>query len=223
MDLDFFIRCELADQQRRAQADPLSTWIVPTIQDYRDHLASKGLVANDAIGGLYRGYYLQNLLCGGILSLDQLGALATPSPPQNVDHKGASSRSTADTLAAVSPPGTDSHVPCSTTTKSNMTSSLRHSRPLSARLDAGSMKPTRSSWLSMLNWARRISDLHHHHHQNSGNNLDIKWPGLWSELVLDDHSTSYGCLFILYSLYISIYEYIMYHSFRLLLRIVARQ
>ncbi|KAJ5407336.1 hypothetical protein N7465_008620, partial [Penicillium sp. CMV-2018d] len=79
-DLDFFIRYELADQQRRAQADPPSTRIVPTIQDYRDHLASKGLVANDAIGGLYRGYYLQNFLCGGLLSLDQLGVLATPKP-----------------------------------------------------------------------------------------------------------------------------------------------
>lgn len=45
-DLDFFIRYELADQQRRAQADPASTRIVPTIQDYRDHLASKGLVAS---------------------------------------------------------------------------------------------------------------------------------------------------------------------------------
>jgi hypothetical protein len=80
MDLDFFIRYELKDQQRRAQADPPSSRIVPTVKDYRDHLTSKGLVANDAIGELYRGYYLKNFLCGGRLSLDQLRDLTTPKP-----------------------------------------------------------------------------------------------------------------------------------------------
>ncbi|KAJ5922415.1 hypothetical protein N7516_010118 [Penicillium verrucosum] len=79
-DLNFFIRYELEDQRRRAQADPPSTRIVPTAKDYRDHHTSKGLVPDDAIGGLYRGYYLKNFLCDGRLPIDFLRVLTAPKP-----------------------------------------------------------------------------------------------------------------------------------------------
>ncbi|CAG8892384.1 unnamed protein product [Penicillium egyptiacum] len=79
-DLNFFIRHEFEDRRRRAQADPPSSRIVPTAKDYRDHLTSKGLVPDDAIGALYRGYYLKNLLCGGRLPIDFLRVLTTPKP-----------------------------------------------------------------------------------------------------------------------------------------------
>ncbi|KAL4787638.1 hypothetical protein BJX76DRAFT_318530 [Aspergillus varians] len=79
-DLKFFIRYEIEDQSRRAQSDPTSGRIVPTIEKYRDHLASKEVVSQDATGGLYRGYYLKDFLHGGYMSLESLQLLSTPKP-----------------------------------------------------------------------------------------------------------------------------------------------
>ncbi|KAL4793926.1 hypothetical protein BDV19DRAFT_365610 [Aspergillus venezuelensis] len=79
-DLNFFIRFEINDQFRCAQNDQTSGRIVPTIEKYRDHLASKEVAAPDAPGGLYRGYYLKNFLHGGYMSVESLQFLTTPKP-----------------------------------------------------------------------------------------------------------------------------------------------
>ncbi|OQE32730.1 hypothetical protein PENFLA_c001G04063 [Penicillium flavigenum] len=79
-DLNFFIRHEIEDQQRRAQADLPSGRIVPTAKDYHDHLASKDLVPHDAIGGLYRGYYLNDFFRIGRFPIDFLKLPTTPKP-----------------------------------------------------------------------------------------------------------------------------------------------
>ncbi|CAI7571420.1 unnamed protein product [Penicillium palitans] len=79
-DLNFFIKYEVADRQRRAETDEPSYRIVPTAKEYHNHLTSKGLVPDDAIGGLYRGYYLKNFLYGGRLPIDLLRSLTAPKP-----------------------------------------------------------------------------------------------------------------------------------------------
>lgn len=52
----------MEDRARRAQVVGPSDRTVPTIAQYRDHLASQGLVSQNADGGLYRGYFLEDVL-----------------------------------------------------------------------------------------------------------------------------------------------------------------
>ncbi|KAJ5269165.1 hypothetical protein N7497_010105 [Penicillium chrysogenum] len=80
-DLTFFIRHEIENQQRRAQADLPSGRNVPTAKDYHDHLASKDLTsATRRIGGLYRGYYLSDFFRIGPFPIDFLKLPTTPKP-----------------------------------------------------------------------------------------------------------------------------------------------
>ncbi|KAE8365206.1 hypothetical protein BDV27DRAFT_171790 [Aspergillus caelatus] len=76
--LAFFIKWEMEDQARRAQGVGLSDRTVPTIAKYRDHLASQGVVSHDAVGGLYRGYFLKDFLFPTCSSASTFEVLATP-------------------------------------------------------------------------------------------------------------------------------------------------
>lgn len=76
--LAFFIMWEMKDRARRAQGVDPSDRTVPTIAQYRDHLASQGLVSQNADGGLYRGYFLKDVLPPAYRSISLLKTLATP-------------------------------------------------------------------------------------------------------------------------------------------------
>ncbi|KAE8134922.1 hypothetical protein BDV38DRAFT_273141 [Aspergillus pseudotamarii] len=75
--LAFFIKWEMEDRARRTQVVGQPDRTVPTIATYRDHIASQGLVSDDAVGGLYRGYFLKDFL-RPMSSPNAFEVLATP-------------------------------------------------------------------------------------------------------------------------------------------------
>ena len=79
-DLQFFIKWETNDQQRRSQGISPSHRIVPGVEEYHNHQLSQNLISNDANGGLYCGYFLKDYLYNGCLPTDFIRTLAGPKP-----------------------------------------------------------------------------------------------------------------------------------------------
>ena len=76
VDLQYFIQFELEDQRKRSMLR--TTRSVPTIDDYRAHLNSQGMLSAHSRYGLYRGWFLKDFLLGGRLPLEILRSITSP-------------------------------------------------------------------------------------------------------------------------------------------------
>ena len=71
-DLRYFIQYEINDQQRLSRGDPPAHRVVPSADEYKAHQHQQGILPSEATGGLYRGYFLKDVLHGGRLPYDLL-------------------------------------------------------------------------------------------------------------------------------------------------------
>lgn len=80
-DLQFFIRFELEDRERRKISDKRGNILdreVPTSEIYKQYQVTSGVITPDAIGGQYRPTFLKSYLHNGRLPYDPVEYLSTP-------------------------------------------------------------------------------------------------------------------------------------------------
>lgn len=73
------INFKVQDQLRRANNQP-STRVVPTIEQYCDHMVFTGLIPHNTSGGLYRGVFLKDFLHDGNTPTEFLQFLTSHKP-----------------------------------------------------------------------------------------------------------------------------------------------
>ena len=76
--LALFIKWEMEDRARRTQVVGPPDRTVSDIAKYRDHIASQGLVSDDAVGGLYQGFFFLKDFLLPTSSSNTFEVLATP-------------------------------------------------------------------------------------------------------------------------------------------------